>query len=280
MLRLSLQHRITYWFRMCTPKETEQMEEYGDICIMEAIQAATGVDFDNEETARERLRIPARMKGGGIRRATETRYPTFLGALLDVLPRCIDRTEANGEKIQGYYAQHLIEVIGEGAYDSEGHMNAQFLNATNVGPYPDECTRAWKAARDEALHNLGLRDDPDQEGWEKMGPLADPTPANAKNRGAADMRRRCGDEHMGVDEGINEAHVPPVARTERSREEAVIMESSDMDEIREAIAKVIQEMEVNTRQRDQHGEGGNIRGEAARGRAEASTGETMEHKKQ
>jgi hypothetical protein len=43
------------------------------------------------------------MKGGGIGRAEETRYPAFLEALLDFLPRCIDRTEANGECIPGYY---------------------------------------------------------------------------------------------------------------------------------------------------------------------------------
>ena len=128
---------------------------------MEAVHAATGVDFDSEDVARERLRIPARMKGRGINRATETRYPAFLGALWDVLPRCIDRTEANGECVPGYYAQQLTNVIGEGAYDSEGHRNAQFLNAANVGQYPGEGTRAWKATRIEVMHNLGMRDDPD-----------------------------------------------------------------------------------------------------------------------
>ena len=82
-----------------------------------------------------------------------------------MLPRCIDTTEANGESVPGYYAQQLTEAIGEGAYDNEGHRNAQFLNATDVGPYPGECVRAWKATRDEALENLGMRDDPDKEGW-------------------------------------------------------------------------------------------------------------------
>jgi len=101
MMQFSLQHRITYWLRTCTPEETEQMVEYVDNCIMEAVHAATGVDFDSEDAGRERLRIPARMKGGGIKRATETRYPTFLGALLEVLPRCIDMTEANGENNSG-----------------------------------------------------------------------------------------------------------------------------------------------------------------------------------
>ncbi len=64
----------------------EQMADYVDCCIMEAVQAATEVGIDGEEAAWERLRIPARMKGGEIRRAAETRYPAFLGTLLDVLP--------------------------------------------------------------------------------------------------------------------------------------------------------------------------------------------------
>jgi hypothetical protein len=43
------------------------------------------------------------------------------------------------------------------------------------------------------MANLGMRDDPGQEGWEKMGPLADVTPANAKNKGAADRKKRSGE---------------------------------------------------------------------------------------
>ena len=54
------------------------MTDHMDCRIMEAVHAATGVDFDGEDAARERLRIPARMKGGGIRRAAETRYPAFV----------------------------------------------------------------------------------------------------------------------------------------------------------------------------------------------------------
>ena len=87
----------------------------------------------------------------------------------------------------------MTEVIGEGAYDSDGHRKAQFMNATDVGPYPDACMTAWTAAREEGMANLGVREDPEQEGWAKMGPLADPTPANAKNRGVADMMKRRGE---------------------------------------------------------------------------------------
>ncbi len=65
MLQFSLQHRVTYWLRTCTPEETEDMAAHVDCCIMEAVQAATGVDFDTDVMAKERLRLPARMKGGG-----------------------------------------------------------------------------------------------------------------------------------------------------------------------------------------------------------------------
>ena len=46
MLQFSLHHRITYWLRKCTLEETEEMAAHVDCCIMEAVQTATGVDFD------------------------------------------------------------------------------------------------------------------------------------------------------------------------------------------------------------------------------------------
>ncbi len=60
----SLHHRITYWVRTCTLEETEEMATHVEFCIMEEVQVATGVNFDAEVMAKERLRLPARMKGG------------------------------------------------------------------------------------------------------------------------------------------------------------------------------------------------------------------------
>jgi hypothetical protein len=178
-----------------------EMAGHVDCCIMEAVQATTGVDFDTEDATRERLRIPTRMKRGGIKKAEDTRYPAFLGALLDVSLRCIGRTEANGECVPGYYAHQLTEVIGRGAYDNEGYMNARFLDAENVGPYPASCRNAWTATREEAMKNLGLRDDPEHEGCEKMGIFAYPTRAKAKNREASDRKKGRGLETRNGDKG-------------------------------------------------------------------------------
>ena len=68
MLQYSLQHKATYWLRTCTPAETEEMAYLVDGCISEAVEATTGIDFDQEEMAEERSRLPARMKGGGVKK--------------------------------------------------------------------------------------------------------------------------------------------------------------------------------------------------------------------
>jgi hypothetical protein len=42
------------------------------------------------------------MKGGGMKKLTELHIPAFLGALLDILPKCIDITEEKGEVTRGF----------------------------------------------------------------------------------------------------------------------------------------------------------------------------------
>ncbi len=80
---------------------------------MEAVHAPTGVYFDTEVMAREKFRLPARMKGGGIKRAADSKYPAFLGALLDILPRCVDRKEGSGDITKGIHSDQLTTVIGQ-----------------------------------------------------------------------------------------------------------------------------------------------------------------------
>ncbi len=143
MLQFSLQHRVTYWLRTYTPEETKKMAQTADHCIMEAVQVATCVQFETEDFARATLRLPARMKGGGIKRAKDNRYPAFLGAMLDVLPILINKKDENGEIAPGLYPIQINISIGKGAYDTEGHRNAAFLESTEVGPYPQETKQTW-----------------------------------------------------------------------------------------------------------------------------------------
>ena len=110
------------------------------------------------------------MKGGGIRKVTDTRCPAFLGALLDIMPRCVDMTENNGEVTKGVYSEQLTAVIGEGSYDEAGHKNTQFLGTTEIGPYPKEMQKAWDEPRDGAADNYGFQEGfNEEEAKEKWG---------------------------------------------------------------------------------------------------------------
>ena len=81
-------------------------------------------------------------------------------------------------------------------------MNGKFVEAVNIGPFPKACKEAWTQVTKEAMDNYSLTKGSDQEECGKMGPLAEPTQANAKNRGAADRRRRR--RGQGRDTGLGE----------------------------------------------------------------------------
>ena len=114
------------------------------------------------------------MKGVGIKRTTDAKYPAFLGALIDILPRCVDRKESNGEVMRGTYSDQLTKEVGEGAFDEDGHKNSQFLKAKTIGPYSGEMQKAWERLRSEAATNYGFQEGfGEDEAKERMGPLAE-----------------------------------------------------------------------------------------------------------
>ncbi len=102
----------------------------------------------------------------------------------------MDRKDISGEITQGTYSDQLTAVIGEGAFDETVHRNAQVLGATGVGPYPMEMQKAWDALREEAMYNYGFEEGiQEEEARQRMGPLADLTPAGVRNRGAAERKK-------------------------------------------------------------------------------------------
>jgi len=206
------------------------------------------VNFKTEVMAKERLRLPARMKGGGIRRATDTRCPAFLGALLDILPRCVDKAEANGEVTKGVYSEQLTVVIGEGVYNENGHRNTKFMEATEIGPYPKEMQKAWDELRDEAADNYGFQEGfSEEDAREKMGPLAELTPTVIRNKGAAERKTRRRVETFVTKHWTTETDATGVEdarggerNTQRRRQQEEGDESEDdLDTVLEAVTEVI-----------------------------------------
>ncbi len=160
-----------------------------DVCISEAEEAATGIDFEEKEMAEERMRLPARMKCRSVEKQMNMRRPAFLGALLEILPRFIDITEANGEVQNGYYTKQLQTEIGEGDYKHDGHKNRRSLETSRLGPYPAACKHAWEHLRLDTTCNYGLNLLSTPEEWGKLGPLAQTTPADVKNRVTTERKK-------------------------------------------------------------------------------------------
>ena len=169
---------------------------------------------------------------------------------MDILPRCVDMKDRNGEVTKGTYSDQLMEVVGAGAYDEEGHRNSKFLESTEVGPYPSEMQAAWDVLRNDAAANYGL-----EEGWreeerrERMGPLAEQTPAGVRNRGASERKRartmeafdtegcmRTSDKTQGEGERRDEGD-----EVQGTREEVPTQEN--MDDLLGAVAEAIDEAE-------------------------------------
>jgi hypothetical protein len=101
MLQFSLQHRITYMLRVCTPEETTEITTLVDEFILEAATSATKIDFNQDEAVGERLRLPARMKAGGIKRMEDVKYPAFQGTLSGIY---------QGVSTEGQKMERLQEV--------------------------------------------------------------------------------------------------------------------------------------------------------------------------
>ncbi len=123
-------------------------------------------------------------------------------------------------------------------------MNTMFMDAEDVGLYPASCKNAWTAAIKEAMQNLGLRDDPEQEEWEQMGPLANPTPTNAKNKGISVRKKGRVQESRNGNKGRGTATEAANGQTQRNNSGEDASNNSEMQVIGESVSEAIREMET------------------------------------
>jgi len=110
-----------------------------------------------------------------------------------------------------------------------------------------------------------------------MGPLAEPTPANAMNIGAAERKKRRGEENRTGDEEGNATNATEATRAEERREGPETEEHSEMEEIRGAVAEAIQEIETDAVIQKCGLNGGDEQREATTERELEGIGDSMMH---
>jgi hypothetical protein len=111
--------------------------------------------------------------------------------------------------------------------------------------------KAWDELRDEAADNYGFQEGfQEEEAREKMGPLAEPTPATIRNRGAATRMKMKRVEAFVAERGktaTSAAREEDTGREEggpQQQHEEKGATEEDMNALMEAIAEVISQTEL------------------------------------
>ena len=88
-----------------------------DLSIADLFQATVGMDMDEwSMAAQERLRLPLRKRGCGLREAVDRRFGQFIGGMAQSLPAIVTRTLVTNITVEGRLnPSSIIGLFGEGA---------------------------------------------------------------------------------------------------------------------------------------------------------------------
>ena len=114
-----LQFQGDYWLRHIDPRLTDLFAKGIDEGIYQLVEKAIGIRIASfSDIARERMRLPLRNKGCGLREAADRAYAQFMGAVAQCIPQLIDRIDKEGNIIPGRLnIECVIEYLGEGSFN-------------------------------------------------------------------------------------------------------------------------------------------------------------------
>eukprot|EP00873_Tetraselmis_striata_P000478 jgi/Tetstr1/420742/TSEL_011819.t1 len=110
-----------------------------------AAEAAT-LSEDAVPIARSRHHVPARFKGGSIRRMATVRDAAFLGSINDVLSRFLTRNFDTNTLTPSFFDSPLESILGRGSFNatSSARRYDHFLNDAHMsGRYAAAVREAW-----------------------------------------------------------------------------------------------------------------------------------------
>jgi len=115
-----LQFKPDYWLRHLHPNLTEDFASGVDESIHELVQMCMGINIDTSwsNIAKERARPPIRMKGLGLREATDRRFSQFIGGAAQSIIHLINRQDKRNNTIEGrLHIPCIVNMLGEGSFD-------------------------------------------------------------------------------------------------------------------------------------------------------------------
>jgi hypothetical protein len=114
-----LQFMGDYWIRHMRPYLTEKFLRGIDEGISAIFRPCIDVNTKSwSDIAKERLRLPIRLKGYGLREAEDRIFGQYLGATAQSVIHLIDRMDDSGNRIAGgLHIPAITNLFGEGSFN-------------------------------------------------------------------------------------------------------------------------------------------------------------------
>jgi hypothetical protein len=167
----STSHQLDFWLRHCYPADVAAAALLFDDTIRRMAVVALGSDPWTDPVAAERVRLPGRKGGLGLRRAADVSGPAFLAGAVAAVSAFLDRfEEVDGAPFlvqQGVLERPAIVArVGRGAFDDmgpgrtgpgpEGGWHCFFRSGSRLGA---EMLAIWGALRARGGVALRAADD-------------------------------------------------------------------------------------------------------------------------
>jgi hypothetical protein len=151
MLFKSSQYRLDYLLAHCLPEDTEDVARRFDALLASLAGELLGSDIAGAPFGTERLRLPLRHGGLGLRSRADMRDSAFTGAAAKALPAladCVPDAATARVRPGVLSTARIAGVIGQGSFDGGAYDLSSFFSAgTRTG---DAVQRSWQAMQQRA----------------------------------------------------------------------------------------------------------------------------------
>lgn len=151
MLTKSSQFRLDYLLQHCKPEDTASIATRFDSLLQRLVEDILGSSLGAVPHGLQRMHLPLRHSGLGLRSRLDLRDPAFTGAVTKALPALADRIPdpASGAVLKGILSTDKIEhMMGPGSFDGNSYDFTTFLAAnTRIG---DAMQSSWQTMQQQA----------------------------------------------------------------------------------------------------------------------------------
>ena len=147
-----MQSKFHYWLQHCHPDAVQAAAERFDAGLLDVVRLCVGDGVATDELVLRRLRLPARMYGGGLRSCAHLAPAAFIGTLCRVVPLLADGRDTDGTAAPGFMPV-LTQALGipaDTAASPLQHLQAFLSTRSRLA---DSLRRAWEGVDREGGRN-------------------------------------------------------------------------------------------------------------------------------